>query len=107
LLVDRVATDPSEIVRAGVGQTFAIALRANRSTGFSWEVAQPPAPSVETLGSAYETRTPGIGGGGQEFWVFRALSTGEALVTLRYVRPSGNGPSLMERAVTFHVEIVP
>jgi predicted secreted protein len=106
-LVDRVATDPAEIVRARVGQTFAIALHANRSTGFAWEPAEPLMPNVATVGSAYQSRLFGSGAGDQEFWLFRALSAGDAQLTLRYVRPSGNGSSLMERAVTFHVEIAP
>jgi predicted secreted protein len=107
LLVDRVATDPAEIVRARVGQTFAIALRANASTGFTWELAEPVTPSVEPFGSAYESRPPGSSGGDQAFWLFRALSAGDARLTLRYVRPTENGSSLMERAVTFQVEIAP
>ena len=107
LLVDRIATDPADVVRARVGQTFAIALRANRATGFAWQLAEPPAPCVETVGSAYETRTAGIGGGGQQFWLFRAIASGDAMLTLIYVRPSEKGLPLMERAETFRVSILP
>lgn len=106
-LVDRVATDPAEIVRARVGQTFAIALHANRSTGFAWELAEPSTPNVAKVGSAYQSRLPGSAGGDQEIWLFRALSAGDAQLTLRYVRPTGNGSSLIERTVTFRVEIAP
>ena len=106
-LLETVATDPADIIQAHVGQTFTIALRANRTTGFSWQLAQPPGDGVKVLGSACEERSSLIGGGGQELWLFSAVAAGSASIALRYVRPFAKGSAQMERALTFRVEILP
>lgn len=106
-LLGTVATDPAQTIVARVGQTFAIALRSNRTTGFSWQLAQPPSAAVQTVGSAYEAPASLPGAGGQEIWLFRAASAGVASIVLRYVRPFEKGSAQMERALTFRVEIGP
>lgn len=106
-LLENVATDPAETIHVRVGQTFVIALRANHSTGFSWQLAPQSDATVATIGSAYESPTPRIGAAGQEIWSFRAVAAGAASLVLRYGRPFESGSSKVASTVAFSVEVAP
>jgi inhibitor of cysteine peptidase len=72
-----------------LGQEFNITLASNPTTGYHWELADPLDQAVVKLvASEYkDTQTRMLGAGGQEIWTFRAVSRGQTLVNLKYVRP--------------------
>lgn len=79
---------PAEVV-AQPGQPFTIALDANHSTGFQWELAKPPDGDVVThTGTTYEQEPNApLGSGGKEIWTFEPVAPGWAKIELVYRRP--------------------
>lgn len=79
---------PAEIV-AAPGERFTIALDANRSTGFQWELAKPLDGSVVALVDTTYEQEPNadVGAAGKEVWTFDAVAPGWAKVELVYRRP--------------------
>lgn len=79
---------PAEITAAPGGQ-FTLALDANRSTGFQWELAKPLDEGVvKHVGTAWEQEpNAAIGAGGKEIWTFEAVAPGWAKIELVYRRP--------------------
>ena len=78
--------DPAQVIRVGVGQTFAIGLAGNPTTGYTWQ-AEVDDAYLQPLGWEFEPRGQGVGAGGQEVMQFRALQAGETKIRLRYKRP--------------------
>ncbi len=78
--------DPTKTIHVGVGETFALALPGNPTTGHTWQ-AETDADYVRFLDQTHEPGGPGIGGGGQEVLRFRALAAGETELALKYKRP--------------------
>ena len=72
-----------------VGQELSITLASNPTTGYHWELAAPLDESaVKLLANEYKASGTGmLGAGGQEIWTFRAMSRGQTVVQLKYVRP--------------------
>ena len=82
------AADNGRRLELRVGQTFTLELRANFSTGYSWQVVSSGAPVIRRLGEP--TFTPDdhrAGAGGTLRYEFRAERTGTAELKLVYVRP--------------------
>ena len=104
-VLDNVITDSSTTIRTSVGQLFVIALDANRTTGYSWSVADPGS-LVSCIGSAYLATSPGrLGSGGQQLLIFRAASEGSGTLELRYVRPFDASPDDNAKRVTFRFTV--
>jgi predicted secreted protein len=101
-----VVTEPSLPVTASVGQSIAVPLRANPSTGYSWNVLDPGDPSVLTfVDRSYESSDPDAdGSGGVETLVFLAQGAGETVVVLAYSFegdvPTTDPAELVELTVT-------
>lgn len=75
-----------------VGQVLEIALMANASTGYQWQVISDGAPSlVRTTGPAtpppMDTQPPMPGAPSLARWWFRAETPGEVRLRLEYRRP--------------------
>lgn len=78
------------------GGELKVALPANPSTGYTWEVSGAPDPAVlEQVGeSVYEaspTDTMVVGSGGTMTFVFRAVGVGTSTLELVYLRPWEEG----------------
>jgi inhibitor of cysteine peptidase len=96
-LVENPMTDETDSGKANitaqldvtVGQEFNITLASNATTGYHWELAARLDEAVVKLVTseykAPETRM--LGAGGQEIWTFKAVSRGQTVVSLKYVRP--------------------
>src|SRR5436190_21347395 len=78
------ASSPNNLVTVNPGDRFTLGLAANRTTGYSWQLAQPPDASVAQLvGSSYEAPTAAQpGAGGKECWTFNAAAAGTTQLTL-------------------------
>ena len=78
--------DPAEAIRVVVGETFAVALAGNPSTGYTWQV-DVDTGYLEQIAQVFEPAGVGVGAAGHEVCRFRALEAGETHLTFAYQRP--------------------
>ena len=76
-------------IKVKKGDTFSIKLESNKTTGYSWQVADNFDKTVVALtGSDYEIpSTELVGVGGVEIWDFSVLSAGKTRLDFSYQRP--------------------
>ena len=72
------------------GGTLIVTLTSNPSTGFAWSVADPSPAQLALQGEPQYvppgSTTPVVGAAGAQVFTFKAMSTGEAKLTLNYAR---------------------
>ena len=76
-----------------LGEEFEIRLPANQTTGYRWELGNPPDESiVRLLNSRYEAEpTDVVGSGGITVFTFEGVGAGRTSIKLVYVRPWEKG----------------
>ena len=86
-------TDPCRPLTASPGEKFFIDLPANRTTGFSWQIAKPlDEKVVKLVESKYLPGKSGVvGAPGKEVWTFTAVAPGRTTISLIYGRPWEKG----------------
>lgn len=87
-------TDNGGQVTLEAGQTLAISLPSNPSTGYSWEVESIDAAVLSQTGDPeFESEAEGdvVGAGGTETFRFEAVASGTVQLTLIYHRPFEEG----------------
>ena len=75
-----------ETVTLPVGDTLAIELAGNPTTGYEWVVAQADAHLLEAAETEYQPDSDALGAGGRYTFRFRALASGSTPVVLAYRR---------------------
>ena len=78
--------DPTQPIHVAVGETFALALPGNPTTGYTWQV-EPDEHYLRLLSQEPELEQPGVGAGGQEVFRLQAQAPGEVELTCKYCRP--------------------
>ena len=80
---------PNAPLQIVTGEQLTIALDANPTTGFAWQLATPLDQTVVTLvNHAYQPPDDSkIGAGGTDVWTFKAIGPGSTIITLEYRRP--------------------
>jgi inhibitor of cysteine peptidase len=78
--------DPAQAIRAAVGETFALALAGNPTTGYTWQATVDPG-YLALAGEEFEPVDAGVGSGGKEIFRFRALAPGKSEIECDYRRP--------------------
>ncbi len=83
----RVASEKMLVIESG--SSWTILLPSNRTTGYSWRLADlPNSASVESVGHNYQAGAAGLpGAGGEEGWTFHAVRQGESTLDFTYARP--------------------
>ncbi len=98
--------DDGREVTLQVGQTLAISLEANPTTGYTWQVLEMDTNILQPLGDTQFKQAPGseglTGAGGVETLRFEALAAGQTPLTLGYMRPWESVPPLK----TFSVQVI-
>ena len=80
--------DAGRTVELRVGDTMAVVLDGNPTTGFQWETAALDASVLKQLGEpGFEPATGLIGSGGKFTFRFEAVASGQTLLRLVYHRP--------------------
>ena len=82
--------DSGQTIDIGVNQEFVIALGANPTTGYDWEVSLDEAMlemGEKTYKTAEEAEEGVVGAGGVEYFRFKALKAGGTEISLIYKRP--------------------
>jgi len=71
------------------GDEFILVLDSNKTTGFGWQLAKPLNRNMLNLVQAdyMPNKTDLVGAGGKEEWTFRAVNSGKATISFKYVRP--------------------
>ncbi len=97
----------SKEVEVAVGDSFAVTLCSNPSTGFQWsETAQISDQAVLQLVDHKfmpPEKTGVEGAPGQETWIFKALEKGTSVISMEYSRPWEGGE---KGAWTFNLTVV-
>jgi inhibitor of cysteine peptidase len=79
-------TEPSQVIKTGVGQEFIINLSSNPTTGFDWECTSVY-EWIQLLGKTYQADNTGlIGSGGTDSFTFKAHGNGTATLVFTYKR---------------------
>jgi inhibitor of cysteine peptidase len=78
--------DPKRTIRVPADETFAVALSANLTSGYSWEL-DVDASSLEVVDESYEPDTLAVGAGGKQVFRLRARRRGETRIVCKYHRP--------------------
>lgn len=95
-------TDPFQPIEVQAGETFHIVIDSNPSTGYHWEIVNE-LNGVEFVSTEYTADEPvAPGSGGVDVWTFKAVSAGEAQITLGSYPPGATEP---EQNVTFHIVV--
>ena len=100
-------TDAGQTIDIGVNQEFVIALGANPTTGYDWEVSldETILELVEmTYKVAEEAEHEIVGAGGVDYFRFKALKAGETEITMVYKR-SWEEPTPQDVTKVFTVNI--
>jgi len=81
-------SDPSMPVQTSVGKTFTVAMDANWTTGYQWQLAkQLDGAIVKRAGTQYLAGNEKLAGApGIEIWSFEAVGTGETEISFKYIR---------------------
>ncbi len=81
-------------LRVEKGDTFAITLPSNPSTGYDWTLKNKDAlKKIEYKSKKYVTNSSSqrfMGGGGNDRWFFQALRRGKVYLLFEYKSPSGD-----------------
>jgi len=99
--------DSGQTIDIGVNQEFVIAIGANPTTGYDWEVSldETILELVEkTYKPAEEAEHEIVGAGGVDYFRFKALKAGEAEITMVYKR-SWEEPTAQDETKVFTVNI--
>ena len=99
--------DSGQTIDIGVNQEFIIAIGANPTTGYDWEVSldETMLELVEmTYKLAEEAEHEIVGAGGVDYFRFKALKAGETQITMVYKR-SWEEPTAQDETKVFTVNI--
>ncbi|HCK65362.1 MAG TPA: hypothetical protein DHW49_03780 [Anaerolineae bacterium] len=97
-------TDPTQTIEVNAGEEFTIVIESNPTTGYHWEIMSELS-NVEFISKDYQAEEPiTTGSGGVDLWTFKAISTGEALITLGYYPPYED-PEPPQQTTTFVVTV--
>lgn len=88
--------DPEGALSVAPGETFALALPANPSTGYAWRLDLDPA-YLERLDDHFEPGGRALGAGGQQVFRLRARAAGSTQLLAEYRRPWGGEPAESRR----------
>ncbi len=79
----------SSPIYVGLNDEFVIALEANHTTGYSWQLTEEVDENILSLeGVEYEAGDSElVGAPGEEEWTFKAVGEGRTELTFKYVRP--------------------
>ena len=82
----------SSIIKARQGEVFKVVLKANHSTGYSWQWDKKAGTSIiDSVHMSYVLSDRAITGAcGNEIWEFKAKRKGDYKLILKYSRPWEN-----------------
>ncbi|MDD5038392.1 MAG: protease inhibitor I42 family protein [Dehalococcoidales bacterium] len=86
----RVYTDSGQTINVNAGQEFIIAIGSNPTTGYSWQESHDET-MLQLVSKTYQegeqSKKGIVGGGGIDYFRFKALKIGETKINMSYKRP--------------------
>ncbi len=80
--------DSGSSVQLAIGETLAVSLEGNPTTGYTWEVGEVDQNVLKQIGDmTYQADSNAIGAGGVMTFHFQAVATGQTRLKLIYHRP--------------------
>jgi inhibitor of cysteine peptidase len=100
-----VFTDDADTISVTAGEEFALRLKSNPSTGYSWELQEPLDDSIlVSKGSDFEQgESNAPGAGGHELLTYEAVGDGTTTISLGYLQPFDDAPPT--ETMDFQVEV--
>jgi len=96
--------DAGRQIALGKGESVAVTLAGNPTTGYQWEVVELDKSIVKPLGDmTFERSGTALGAGGQATWHFQGVRAGQTSLKLVYRRPFEKQAPPTQ---TFEVQIV-
>ncbi len=82
-------TDPAKIVEVSTKGEFSVTLESNPTTGYLWQASYDEnlLKLVDKTYRQNDTRTPLVGVGGTDAFIFQAIKAGSTEITFNYKRP--------------------
>ena len=98
--------DMTSMINATVSKEFVIALDANATTGYEWQLANPIDDSlIKLVNSEYVPNKTGfVGSGGKSIWTFKAVRAGKTQISFKYIR-SWEKDTPPAKEITYRVNI--
>ena len=98
-------SDAGRVTQVASGQTLAIHLIANHTTGYRWTLASTPKGILTQDGEpSYAPSSGAAGAGGTETWSFSAKGSGQQELRFEYRRP-WERDAKPERALTYTIAV--
>lgn len=96
----------SKVIQVRQGEVFKVILKANHSTGYSWQWENKTDTSiVDSVYVDYVLSDKAItGSGGNEIWEFRAKKKGEQKLIMIYKRPWEKEGTFEKKEILVRVE---
>ena len=81
-------SDAARPIEMQLNKRITLRLEANRSAGYRWTLAASGDAELEQIGEPFYTPEKAVpGGGGAEYWTFRATRAGKKTLRFEYRRP--------------------
>jgi len=81
-------SNSDEPIKVNAGQRFNIRMQSNPTTGYGWRCSKADEKVVQFVTNVYiPPDSKLVGAGGYEVWTFKAVGTGTANISMKYVRP--------------------
>lgn len=81
-------TEAGQTIELARGKRMTLRLEANHSTGHRWFLAASGDAELDQVGEPFYTQEKSVmGGGGAEYWTFRAIRAGKKELRFEYRRP--------------------
>ena len=98
-----IISEPGKSIEVTAGNEFKIVIESNPSTGYHWElIGNLDDAVIQFVSKDYRASEPVMSGsGGQDVWVFKAITPGETTITLGNYPPAQGEPAAQE--VTFTI----
>jgi predicted secreted protein len=81
-------SEAGQAIELARGKRVTLRLEANRSAGYRWSLAESGDGGLEQIGEPYYAVEKAVpGGGGAEYWTFRATRPGKKELRFEYRRP--------------------
>jgi inhibitor of cysteine peptidase len=105
-MASRIVTqaDHGKTIEVKKGDSIAIHLPENPTTGFRWSLDHQDPTVLEPIEGPFESISPAIGGGGNRTFTFLASTPGQSSIELNLKRPwEGNKPAQKNFRVDFQI----
>ena len=93
----------SGVIETRQGEVFEIALESSPTTGFRWELADPPNPLVQLISDTIDPNMSASGAPAVQRFQFRAEAPGQCELTFHYRRSWEQKPPREIQRFSIHI----